>query len=315
MARHIPEWVNHMIKDQAVRRREALGSRRNPYAPEVRELMRDALLNLGDGGSVEYLPSESHIKKMLRTLTPLSDIEVDGPWSLGLSQAHYIPDDATGALMVVWRWAILDASAAPLSIRTARWVSKLRWVPEVGGSPHGEVLDPAKLYQVASVYSGRERQVELVKDKKGMRSGVLDAKLMLGAEVSLMYRRLGLLSDDEGIKHEEDLAVVAPEYMRHLHAKARFDAGMTAFNMRDGQRLAERFFVFGTPKNVALAEQIFNGAMKVLTTDPRYRTLNPPKWQALMHSMMDDFIASFQEIGNCLAWNPPIEATLVRITR
>jgi hypothetical protein len=94
-----------------------------------------------------------------------------------------------------------------------------------------------------------------------------------------------------------------------------FDAGLNPHQSKQqAHRLAERYSAFGTLENVELAETIFGGVIKVLTKDPRFRTLNPFKIYALTHSMMDDFVASFQETGNCLSWNPSIEATLVRIT-
>ena len=165
----IPEWVNYMIKQAAIDTREQLGSLRYPTTAEIRLQLYKALLDRGDAlalSHAEKLPSDRHIRKVRAELPkqpPISDIE--NPWSLGVSQDHHIPDDATGALMVVWRWAILHPSAEPLSIRTARWVSKLRWVPEAGGSSAGEAIDPEKLYKWAYLYSGRERQAELTKDK------------------------------------------------------------------------------------------------------------------------------------------------------
>ena len=54
------------------------------------------------------------------------------------------------------------------------------------------------------MYAGRERMVELIKDKKGMRSGVLDAALMLDARLAKFARSLGILENDDGITYSKE---------------------------------------------------------------------------------------------------------------
>ena len=197
--RRIPEWVNNRIKQLAIEIREDLGSLRYPSAREV-------LSSLRDSGELvqEYLPGERHVRKMIATLKLPAISDIDAPWSLGKSDEHRIPDEATEAILEVWAWSIKDMAAEPISIRVAQWVSKLRWVPNAGGSPSGDVMSPRILYQWASLYAGRERQVERIKDKKGMRSGVLDAQLMLDPRLQLFARSLGILEDDDGITYSKE---------------------------------------------------------------------------------------------------------------
>ena len=153
-------------------------------------------------------------------MKPVSDL--DSPWSLGKSDEYHIPDEATGAILEVWAWSIKDIAAEPLSIRAARWVSKLRWVHYAGGSPHGVVTRPSSLYLSALMYAGRERLVELIKDKtekaKGMRSGVLDAVLMLEPWRQKLARSLGILEDGLVGKLCRQLIVVG-EYLFKLFHK------------------------------------------------------------------------------------------------
>lgn len=202
---NVPEWVNHKIKQIAIEIRDERGSLSYPTAIQVRESLRQYLIDNGDDVA-RNLPSESHIRARLRELykkvPTISDL--DSQWSLGKSDEYHIPDEATGAILEVWAWSIKDVAAELMSIRVARWVSKLRWVPNAGGSPHGKVTNPAALYRAASMYAGRERMVELIKDKKGMRSGVLDAALMLDARLAKFARSLGILENDDGITYSKE---------------------------------------------------------------------------------------------------------------
>ena len=202
---NVPEWVNRKIKQIAIEIRDERGSLSYPTAIQVRESTRQYLIDNGDDVA-RNLPSESHIRGRLRELykkmPTISDL--DSQWSLGKSEDAHIPDEASGALLEVWSWSITHGSAEPMSIRVARWVSKLRWVPNAGGSPHGEAKDPEALYHAASMYAGRERMVELIKDKKGMRSGVLDAALMLDARLAKFARSLGILENDDGITYSKE---------------------------------------------------------------------------------------------------------------
>ena len=206
--RRIPETVNNRIKQIAIQLREESGSLRNPTSKEVCAVLRD---EYSERGVPEYLPSERHVRKIILQVKWPTISDLDSQWSLGKSEDAHIPDEATGAVLEVWAWAINHPSADPLSIRTARWVSKLRWVPNAGGSPQGEVKDFEALYHAASMYAGRERIVELINDKtvkeKGMRSGVLDAHLMFTPKGEAYLRHAGLLEDDEGITYSHEYLV------------------------------------------------------------------------------------------------------------
>ena len=205
----LPEWVDNMMIEEALNLREEFPSHRNPSAREVREALKARLEDEGEimpGGLPHWFPSERTIRDRLAKLkTRVPRIpDLDNPWNLGMSSGHGLSDDASGALMKMWKFCITHPTTAPLSIRTARWVSKLRWVPEAGGSVAGEVLDPKEMYFAAILYSGRERQVQGIRGDEDMRSGVLDAKLMLGSEQSEYLQAAGVLSDDTGISHEQD---------------------------------------------------------------------------------------------------------------
>ena len=305
--RKIPEWVNHRIKQIAIEVRESLGSLRYPTASEIREELRAALAEEGDGGKLEYLPGERHIRKVLANLPqpfpPISDIE--NPWSLGVSEDHNIPDEATGALLTMWRFARTDVIPMPFTIRIARWVCKLRWVPEAGGSPHGEVINPALLYVRAVQYSGREHKVEMIKDGKGMRSGVLDAQLMLSLPARRMAQRIGVLEDDDGIDYQDELGDVAP----HLAAAASVARNTEPLQLSDAERayLVERVSELGDSSQTVW--ELMCLGFVALSKDPRQQRLTKEQVKACVVAMLEDLVKTYKE-GGLDDWNPPLDALL-----
>ena len=302
----VPEWVNHKIKQIAIEIRDELGSLRYPTAIEVRERLRQYLTKRGDDVS-RNLPGESHIRGRLRELykkIPATS-DIDSPWSLGKSDENHIPDEATGAILEVWAWSMNHPSADTLSIRTARWVSKLRWVHKAGGNPHGRVEDPEKLYHVASMYSGRERQVELIKDQtekdNGMRRGVLDAHLMLDRRLQPFARRLGILEDDTGIGWPDDLSSVAPSWKAHLNLKYYVDRGERPEHDRRSEALAQRLDEFQLPEGQA--STLLEMALKVLATQAPFRKLSAYQEDHFIEELLQDMMAAYKE-GDVYSWNP-----------
>jgi hypothetical protein len=304
--RRIPEWVNNRIKQLAIEIRENLGSLRYPTAPEVLSALRDSG-ELAQG----YLPSARHVQKVLGSLKLPAISDIDAPWSLGKSDEYRIPDAATGAILAVWSWAMLHPAADTLSIRTARWVSKLRWVPNAGGSPLGKAKDPEKLYQFASLYSGRERQVELIKDKKGMRSGVLDAHLMLEPSVRRLIKRLGLIEDDAGITYsedeqKEDFTKVAPSYYKYLQAQQNLDPEVVK-EKAHALGLAE----LGEAKEVVTT--LLGMAIKKLTSDSRHRTFGADQKATCLYRLQIHLHRTYKA-GDIDSWEPPIEEILQEVS-
>jgi len=199
---------------------------RAPSAPQVRKELAEYLKDRATANDTELypLPSESAVFKILKAKKLPDSDPLDSPWSLGKSESNGLLADATGALLKMWRFAKTDIIPKDFTIRMARWVCKLRWVPEAGGSPYGEVIKPDLLYVQAARYSGRERKVEMIKDEKGMRSELLDAQLMFSLPAKRLAQRLGVLEDDDGIDYQDELANVAP----HVAAAASVARGTQA---------------------------------------------------------------------------------------
>jgi len=302
MARKLfPSWVPDSIKQITIDKYEDF-SGRFPTAIEVRTVFLDSYGSMSFV-SVRYV--SGIINKLKNNMPKISDI--DSPWSLGKSDEHRIPDEATGAILEMWAWSIKDMAAEPISIRVARWVSKLRWVPNAGGSPHGEVKDPAKLYLAAVMYSGRERIVELVKDKKGktekekigMRSGVLDAVTMLDPRLEKLARSLGILEDDTGINYGADLSTVAPQYQDALHAKYSNIHSLRV--AAKDKALDKRLEKFGDSKQDARA--MLGMAMKKLRDVAQYTKLSAFQIDYFTEELLQDMMVAYKK-GDVYSWRP-----------
>jgi hypothetical protein len=144
----------------------------------------------------------------------------DDAWSLGIHSVNGLPDDAVRACMDVWRWSLLhSAFHTPFTVRTARWVSKLRWLDQAGGSASGAVTNASNLWFIASTYAAREKHVEAVDDKKGMRSPIIDIDLVLSETERKLAKDLGLLDEwgaaDDTVDLMEEFMGIAPEVVAH----------------------------------------------------------------------------------------------------
>lgn len=210
---NIPTWLKNRTRQIQLRMRDDHPKGRMPSTPQVRMKLAEYLHDREMANATELypLPSLSAVYKMLKkTKVPTLD-PLDSPWSLGQSGPNQLPDEASGALLKMWYWAITSIPPQPFTIRIARWVCKLRWVPEAGGSPHGEVIEPDLLYYRAVQYSGREHKAEMIKGEKSMRSEILDAQLMFSLPAMRLARRIGVLEEDDGIDYG-DVITATPEH-------------------------------------------------------------------------------------------------------
>jgi hypothetical protein len=169
--------------------------------------------------------SPASFKKIMQDITyPIAD--KDDVWSLGIHSVNGLSDDSVGACMQVWKCSLLGFNyRTPFTVRTARWVSKLRWVEQAGGSVSGAVTDVAKLWLVASLYAGREKHVGAVDDKKGMRSPILDIEIMFNEIELKLAKDLGLLDEwgarDDAVDILSELRDVAPEVVETIDEEAK----------------------------------------------------------------------------------------------
>jgi hypothetical protein len=305
--RNIPDWLKNRIRQIQLKLRDDHPTGREPSTPQVRKELAEYLNDRATANETELypLPSVSAVFKILKARKlPGRDL-LDGPWSLGKSESNGLPDEATGALLTMWRFAKTDLIPMPFTIRMARWVCKLRWVPEAGGSPNGEVIKPDQLYVQAARYSGRERKVEMIKDEKGMRSEVLDAQLMFSLPAIRVAQRLGVLENADGIDYQDELAIVSP----HLAAAASVARNTEPLQLSDAEMayLVERSAEFGESKPVAL--ELLSLGILALSRDPRQQRLTKEQVKACVVAMLEDLVRAYKE-GGIDDWNPPLDALL-----
>jgi hypothetical protein len=180
----------------------------------------------------EYsVPSQKTIndrmKSYINAMPKGAHAKLDEEWNLASSEYHFLPAEASGALMAMWSYAILNVGTKGFSIRQAKWVNKLRWVVEAGGSPHGEILDAAKMYRVSSGYTARERFSE---DTKQPHRGTapLDAQVMLGNPNVI---RLAILAGHKELKIDNkeiwsDISQYNPSLEKQIRADDQVKRGM-----------------------------------------------------------------------------------------
>ena len=122
----------------------------------------------------------------------------------------------------MWAHAVIDSYAQGFTLRQARWVNHLRWLPQAGGSPHGEVLNVSEMYEFSAVYAAREKVAVANPTPEAMRSEVLDAQLMLHPDV----RRVAQLPSVGVLPAFADLARYNPGLARSLRVQDQAMRGL-----------------------------------------------------------------------------------------
>ena len=232
--KNIPAWMRRKVKSLAIFIHASQGSVGEVDWIEVRDMLKvwmeeTAYPDDAEGRTFwqvhKEVPSRTPLQNIIKTVKyPVAD--QDEAWSLGVHSANGLPDDAAGACLQVWKWSLLHADfRTPFTVRVARWVSKLRWVEQAGGSTSGAVTDVAKLWLAASFYAGREKHVEAVDDKKGMRSPILDIEIMFNEIELKLAKDLGLLdkwgAKDDAVDFLSELRDVAPEVVETIDEEAK----------------------------------------------------------------------------------------------
>ena len=100
----------------------------------------------------------------------------DPSWSLTISRRHKIPDEATREILKVWASCLKLGKR--FTVRHAKWVSALRWIPNAGGDTEtpGRIIDPINIYGWAALYAGRERAALIFNTE--LDSSDIDAQLV-----------------------------------------------------------------------------------------------------------------------------------------
>ena len=210
------QWVIALITNTAYRMEDGRGNEGKSKFPfrttavALQEKSRSEAERLGY--DPDEIPGVRKVLDILKEIRDRAEPETgqDAPWSMG--EEGY--DKASGVLLDMMKYCTTHTMRPPLTKRTAKWVSRLRWVPEAGGSPQGEVVSIERLYLWASLYSGREKTFEKVRGTtKGMQTGVLDAHLMLPPDERNLAIRIDAVPTDKGIDYGDT------EDIEYIHSK------------------------------------------------------------------------------------------------
>jgi len=267
----------------------------------------------------DYVPEKSRMNEILKGWVDTSESE-DSPWTVGSVAARGrggIPDDATGQLLEMFRWTFEQPYQAPLSVRTARYISKLRWNWRCGGSDNGVIENKESCYMIAMAYSAREREVEASGDKRGMRSQALDAKIVLDKDVWVFAEALDLnvaraFYNDEDIDLDAELAKVAPEVANYARGVRANSAGVQKALEKPINDLTSVLGEFD-PDDQARAAQLVNLSVKKLRENPVFRDASGAEAVPIMMEVATSLYNKYQQEGRQLKpWRPPLDEIVTK---
>jgi hypothetical protein len=288
----IPQWMIRKIQNIAIAMKDETG--KEPYWDDVNGRLKYYMETTVDPATKDdkeqrfytkthTIPKRVTFQKILSGVK-YPPVQEDEPWSLGISSAVGIPDDAVGALTSVWSWSLVQPFKAPFTIRIARWISKFRWLPTHGGSFNGHVLDPYKaeqIYFLAVQYAAMERHAEATMDKRGMRTPLMDITLLLAPEVLNAAKKMGFMAEwdaewlsvDDAIKlHNTEFEAYAPEVFVAMQRKIGLMQG--AVNADEHlNRVMEIFNGIANLDHRAEASAIWKLAVKKAMRHPRWDDL------------------------------------------
>lgn len=308
----IQDWIKTRVFQIDIELRER--HQRRVYAPEVRtELERYLKTTSAPGGFPDErlidryaLPGQRAISMLLADNPHRTTPKVDEVWSIGASSSDRgIPDDATGAILTIWKFALSYNPKELFTFAMARYVSKLRWIPEAGGSVDGTVVNPQMLYQFVAKYAAREKKVTLLKGSKGMHSGALDGELALDP-ISLQnaYHR-GWLTDDTDIDYDTHVDFGrAIDFKRYLDRNTSHKQEGASDKQGTIYTLEAIFNVFQGEAETA-AEMLNRGMQQLLNETPGEHHSDPVELSDCAIAMARDLARAYKT-GDMDVWTPPI---------
>ena len=244
--------VTKPVRDLVIRIFDILLQRTGdlPSGPTVHTQVGEELVKLGWPDPVPSLRAVQQILEGPRQRAR-AVADVDLPWTLAAFNSHadQVPDDAAGALLGVWAYAVVRSE--PFTLRQAKWANRLRWVVRAGGgSDHsGHVQRPDSVYYWAARYAGRERLSELA--NQPMETADLDAVLGLNAEVHASAARIGIVPAVAPEASGQDLSETAPSFISwHLGVADVWSAETARF----GERMLARLRLVPRSRRLAAAE-------------------------------------------------------------
>jgi hypothetical protein len=277
---------------------------RYPTPLEAMPRLKTAINALAERDGISYpIPALSTLKKYMLANKPPEAEGLDAPWTFGMSEYGNLPDNAAGALLKVWKYVKTQGYTDPFTVRQAKWVNKLRWVPEAGGSSIGEIENLHTIYTFAVAYAGRQLMAQAINQKKGkgMHSEYLDAQMMF-SEAEYNARKSELL-DDSAINTYTASKAVAPQHTDFITLVTAVLTGRAPELQPSLDLIEQSLLRFGT--NQQEASNILTGIR--LFNDEEGNSLslsaNFDAFFDLADSLFEAFIA-----GNMNHWDPPIQS-------
>jgi len=297
---------------------------RYPTPVEAMPRLKTAINALAERDGISYpVPALSTLKKAMIINKPPAKEGLDAPWTLGMSEYGNLPDDATGALLTMWKYVKMHGYTDPFTFRQAKWVNKLRWVPAAGGTPHGEVRNTHLMYAHTVRYAGRQLMAERLHEKKGqgMRSEYLEAQMMFTEAEYNLIKKLnrdfdsGLL-DDSAINTLAESKLVAPQFTSFTTIIAGMVTGNAPYDAMSKSDFHE--YLDDLLNSLSRFPQDFKGrdieleaenllAVIRLFTEEEGESLGIDLCIQAFLDLADSLFEAFRA-GNMNHWDPPIQS-------
>ena len=96
---------------------------RYPTPIEVMPRLEIAINALAERDGISYpVPATSTLKKYMLANKPPEAEGLDAPWTLGMSEYGNLPDDATGALLTMWKYVKMHGYSGCINFNAWQWL-------------------------------------------------------------------------------------------------------------------------------------------------------------------------------------------------
>ena len=313
---NVPAWMDQTLVNVALDLMTRHPKNKKPSWTEVRDALKDLLstryYNNTNQPLIEVfpVPGRTAIQRRLAKIQ-FSVTGEDAPWSLGVSAINGLPDDASGVLIVMWHYALTTELGAVFTIRIARWINRLRWIPQAGGTWEGHIGNPQSLYRLAAAYAARERLA--ISSGIDLGTSVMDSSLMLETEAYNLAVHLGLLPDQD-MSIQSEMFRMNPAHAMTVITEEELKEGkrpeLAALISKDGA-LGKIMDAFGEEAG-AKANELVGLAVLAFARDPSWSRVDRT---GLILGMYSDLLSLYQEEPrNIYNWKPSIADYIRRYT-
>lgn len=227
------------------------------------------------------LPSLRKVQDILANAVPELEKarDVDQPWSLGASEKHGIPPEASKDLLEIWKTRL--ATGRFFSIREAKWAARLRNI----------VQDKYFLGHWAELYALREQTCDFL--LIAPETSDLDASLVMTAWEQETAKAIGMLEPIKLTSPYETWIVVTKPFLKPLQfGLSRLVVGTAeeVALVEKGAMVKKKGLALQPLEDLKLSEEaewVYVFWLEYLSEGPKWRNLSPEKHREILLQLRD----------------------------